>query len=104
MKKLFFFLPVFIFILGFTTNKIIDDKLKNLLQQFNINEETAKSNKQKIKTTFFILEAHTTFYRVNFIISCFKSDIILPSSIHTEINYKTINAIFKFSFTFMLHI
>ena len=44
MKKLFFFLPVFIFILGFTTNKIIDDKLKNLLQQFNINEETAKSN------------------------------------------------------------
>ena len=44
MKKLFFFLPVFIFILGFTTNKIIDDKLKNLLQQFNVNEETAKSN------------------------------------------------------------
>lgn len=43
-EKLFFFLPVFIFILGFTTNKIIDDKLKNLLQQFNINEETAKSN------------------------------------------------------------
>ena len=44
MKKLFFFLLVFIFILGFTTNKIIDDMLKNLLQQFNINEETAKSN------------------------------------------------------------
>jgi len=44
MKKLFFFLPVFIFILGFTANRIIDDKLKSLLQQFNVNEETAKSN------------------------------------------------------------
>ncbi len=44
MKKVFFLLPVFIFILGFTTNKIIDDKLKSLLQQFNVNEETAKSN------------------------------------------------------------
>jgi len=44
MKKLFFILPILLLVLGFTAQKILDDKLKNLLQQFKIEEETAKSN------------------------------------------------------------
>jgi hypothetical protein len=44
MKKLFFILPILLLVLGFTTQRILDDKLKNLLQQFKTNDETAKSN------------------------------------------------------------
>jgi len=44
MKKLFFILPILLLVLGFTAQRILDDKLKNLLQQFKIEEETAKSN------------------------------------------------------------
>jgi hypothetical protein len=44
MKKLFFILPVLLLVLGFTAERILDDKLKSLLQQFKIEEETAESN------------------------------------------------------------
>lgn len=44
MKKLLFILPLLLLVLGFTTQKIIDDKLKSLLQQFKTDEESAKSN------------------------------------------------------------
>jgi hypothetical protein len=44
MKKILFAFPLFVFVLGFTAGYIVDDKLKNLLQQFKTNEETAKSN------------------------------------------------------------
>lgn len=44
MKKIFFILPILLLVLGFTAQRIIDDKLKNLLQQFKIDEESAKTN------------------------------------------------------------
>jgi Asp-tRNA(Asn)/Glu-tRNA(Gln) amidotransferase A subunit family amidase len=44
MKKLFFILPILLLVLGFTAQKILDDKLKNLLQQFKTDEVTAKQN------------------------------------------------------------
>lgn len=44
MRKIIFILPLLVLILGFTAGHILDDKLKNLLQQFKIEEETAKSN------------------------------------------------------------
>ena len=44
MKKIIFILPLLLLVLGFTAGHILDDKLKNLLQQFKIEEETAKSN------------------------------------------------------------
>lgn len=44
MKKIFYLLPLLFLILGFTAEKIIDDKLKSLLQQFKTDEETAKSS------------------------------------------------------------
>jgi hypothetical protein len=44
MKKLFFILPLLLLVLGFTAQRILDDKLKNLLQQFKTDEESAKTN------------------------------------------------------------
>ena len=44
MKKLFFILPLLLLVLGFTAERILDDKLKNLLQQFKVDEESAKTN------------------------------------------------------------
>lgn len=44
MKKLFFLLPLLLLVLGFTAERILDDKLKNLLQQFKTDEDAAKSN------------------------------------------------------------
>jgi len=44
MRKIIFILPLLVLVLGFTAGHILDDKLKNLLQQFKIEEETAKSN------------------------------------------------------------
>jgi Asp-tRNA(Asn)/Glu-tRNA(Gln) amidotransferase A subunit family amidase len=44
MKKLFFILPILLLVLGFTAQRILDDKLKNLLQQFKTDEATAKTN------------------------------------------------------------
>ena len=44
MKKLFFILPILLLVLGFTAQRILDDKLKNLLQQFKVDEESAKTN------------------------------------------------------------
>jgi len=44
MKKLFFILPLLLLVLGFTAGRILDDKLKSLLQQFKTDEDAAKSN------------------------------------------------------------
>lgn len=45
MKKLILIsLPLLFLLLGFTGGKIIDDKLKNLLQQFKLSEDNAKNN------------------------------------------------------------
>jgi hypothetical protein len=44
MKKLLFILPLLLLVLGFTAQRILDDKLKNLLQQFKTDEESAKLN------------------------------------------------------------
>ena len=44
MKKLLFILPLLLLVLGFTAQRILDDKLKNLLQQFKVDEESAKTN------------------------------------------------------------
>ena len=44
MKKLLFILPLLLLVLGFTAQRILDDKLKNLLQQFKTDEATAKTN------------------------------------------------------------
>ncbi|MBK7629281.1 MAG: hypothetical protein IPJ23_00825 [Ignavibacteriales bacterium] len=44
MKKIFFVLPLVLLIVGFTAERIIDDKLKSLLQQFKTDEDAAKSN------------------------------------------------------------
>lgn len=44
MKKLFFVFPVILLVVGFTTQKILDDKLKNLLQQFKTDDASAKQS------------------------------------------------------------
>ena len=44
MKKILFAFSLLVLVLGFTAGHIVDDKLKNLLQQFKTNEENAKSN------------------------------------------------------------
>jgi hypothetical protein len=44
MKKIFFVLPLVLLIVGFTAERIIDDKLKSLLQQFKTDEDAAKSS------------------------------------------------------------
>jgi hypothetical protein len=44
MKKIFFILPFLLVVLGFTAERILDDKLKSLLQQFKTDDETAKTN------------------------------------------------------------
>ena len=44
MKKIFFVLPLMIFVLGFTAQQMFDDKLKGLLTQFKIDEDAAKTN------------------------------------------------------------
>jgi len=44
MKKLLFIFPLLLILAGFTAQKLVDDKLKNLLLQFKIDEPTAKSN------------------------------------------------------------
>lgn len=45
MKKLILIsLPFIFLLLGFTGAKLVDDKLKNLLQQFKMSEENAKSS------------------------------------------------------------
>jgi hypothetical protein len=44
MKKILFALPLLLLVLGFTAEKIFDDKLKSLLQQFKTDEDMAKSN------------------------------------------------------------
>ncbi len=43
MKKLFMAVPLVVLILGFTAGKIIDDKMKNILQKLAINEGDANS-------------------------------------------------------------
>ena len=44
MKKILFVLPLVILVLGFTAQRIFDDKLKSLLQQFKTDEDAAKTN------------------------------------------------------------
>lgn len=44
MKKLIFILPLLVLVLGFTTGRLVDDKLKSLLQQFKTDEDAAKTN------------------------------------------------------------
>lgn len=44
MKKIIFILPLLVIVLGFTAGRIIDDKLANLLQQFNIKDDAAKQS------------------------------------------------------------
>lgn len=44
MKKIFFVLPLVILVLGFTAQRMFDDKLKSLLQQFKTNDDAAKTN------------------------------------------------------------
>lgn len=45
MKKLLFSLPLlFVLVVGFTAEKILDDKLKSLLQQFKINKDAAEQS------------------------------------------------------------
>lgn len=44
MKKLFIVLPLLLLVVGFTAQRIIDDKLKNLIQQFKTDEDAAKTN------------------------------------------------------------
>ena len=43
MKKLFMAIPLLILILGITTGRIIDDKMKNILQQLQMNEGDANN-------------------------------------------------------------
>ncbi len=43
-KRILVSLPFLFLLLGFTGAKLVDDKLKNLLQQFKMSEETAKSS------------------------------------------------------------
>lgn len=44
MKKLLFVIPLLLILAGFTAQKIVDDKLKGLLQQFKTDETNAKQN------------------------------------------------------------
>ena len=44
MKKLFFVLPLLLLVVGFTAERILDDKLKSLIKQFKTDENAAKSN------------------------------------------------------------
>ncbi len=44
MKKILIFLPMLILFVGFVGNKLIDDRLKSLLQKFNQTDEYAKDN------------------------------------------------------------
>lgn len=44
MKKLFFMVPVILILAGFTAQKMVDDKLKGLLQQFKTDETNAKQS------------------------------------------------------------
>lgn len=44
MKKLLYLFPVIMLFIGFTTERFLDDKLKNLLKQFNVSEQNAKDN------------------------------------------------------------
>jgi Asp-tRNA(Asn)/Glu-tRNA(Gln) amidotransferase A subunit family amidase len=44
MKKIIFILPVLLLVFGFTAGKLVDDKLKSLLQQFKTDEDAAKTN------------------------------------------------------------
>jgi len=44
MKKIIFIIPLLVIVLGFTAGRIIDDKLANLLQQFNIKDDAAKQS------------------------------------------------------------
>lgn len=43
MKKYLILFPILFFVFGFITNKVIDDKVKKLLTQFNTTEDDAKS-------------------------------------------------------------
>jgi hypothetical protein len=44
MRKFFFLSPVLLLLLGFSAGHLVDDKVNNLLQQFNLSEEVAKSD------------------------------------------------------------
>ena len=44
MKKLLFMVPVILILAGFTAQKMVDDKLKGLLQQFKTDETNAKQS------------------------------------------------------------
>ena len=44
MKKILFMVPVILILAGFTAQKMVDDKLKGLLQQFKTDETNAKQN------------------------------------------------------------
>lgn len=43
MKKFFIAIPLIVLILGFTSGKIIDDKMKSILQQLQMNEDDAQN-------------------------------------------------------------
>lgn len=42
MKKLFIAIPLVVLVLGFTAGRIIDDKMNNILQQLQLNENDAR--------------------------------------------------------------
>ncbi|HRN27762.1 MAG: hypothetical protein IT276_05030 [Ignavibacteriaceae bacterium] len=44
MKKLFFVLPLVMLVVGFTAQRMFDDKLKSLLMQFKTDDNAAKTN------------------------------------------------------------
>lgn len=44
MKKLFFVLPLVTLVVGFTAQRMFDDKLKSLLMQFKTDDSAAKTN------------------------------------------------------------
>lgn len=44
MKKIFLLVTVTILLLGFSTGKLLDDKMKNLLKQISLSEENAKNS------------------------------------------------------------
>ncbi len=43
MKKILFTIPIVVIIIGFTTGRLLDDKMKNILQQIQMDESGAKS-------------------------------------------------------------
>ncbi len=43
MKKIFFLIPITIVIVGFSAGRLIDDKMKNILQQIQMDEDGAKN-------------------------------------------------------------